>query len=57
MDIDDLELMKHDKDWTVRYEIALRAGPALLAELVNDTDEAVREVALQRSSELLIDAQ
>jgi hypothetical protein len=48
MDVDGLELMKCDSDWTIRYEVALRAESCLLTEMLGDSDEAVREVARQR---------
>jgi hypothetical protein len=57
MDVDDLELMKCGSDWTVRYEVALRAKPVLLAEMLSDSDEAVREVAQQRCIARLIEEQ
>jgi hypothetical protein len=57
MDIDDLEIMKCDSDWTVRYEVALRAEPALLAEMLSDSDEELRGVVQQRSIARLIEEQ
>jgi hypothetical protein len=50
MDIDDLELMSRDDDWTVRYEVAMRANPELLEHLLLDSDDEVRAVAEQRSA-------
>jgi hypothetical protein len=48
MEIDDLIMMSQDVDWTVRYEVALRANSALLEKLLNDSDEEVRDIAQQR---------
>jgi hypothetical protein len=48
MEIDDLVMMSQDVDWTVRYEVALRANSALLEKLLNDSDEEVRDIAQQR---------
>ncbi|MGR9014101.1 MAG: 4Fe4S-binding leucine-rich repeat protein, partial [Gammaproteobacteria bacterium] len=47
IDADDLTLMVKDTDWTVRYEVALRAPPALLEKMLDDVDEEVRQTARQ----------
>lgn len=48
MDADDLEMMSKDCDWTVRYEVALRATPDLLQQMLDDVEEEVRLAAQQR---------
>ena len=55
MDEEDLNLISQDEDWTVRYEAALRAGPALLQQLLNDSEEDVRLIATQRLDALTIE--
>ena len=45
---DDLELLGKDSGWTVRYEVAKRASPALLQQMIDDVEEEVRLIARQR---------
>ena len=45
-----LAQLRSDPDWRVRYEAASRIEPELLAELVEDSDDLVREMAFSRSS-------
>lgn len=52
IDVDELGLLADDADWTVRYEVALRALPDLLQQLQHDAEEDVRMVAQQRYEEL-----
>jgi len=49
----DLEMISKDSDWTVRYEVALRAKPDLLRQMLDDAEEEVRLAARQRWTALV----
>lgn len=48
MEIEDLALLSRDPDWTVRYEVAIRAEDDLLAQLAEDPDPEVSQIARDR---------